>query len=131
MCGKRCLLLQKKECAMMLALNLFFNLNKHLVVQNLKIARSKRFFFPKLFIWHTSGEIVRMKQKSVRWKALRRKIFYFAHSLIYRLYLTLAVNWRAVRSCYCEIEGVILRPILTSGIFGPKLYSPNKPTPEN
>ena len=43
-------------------------LNKHLVVQNLKIAWSKRFFFPKLFIWHSSGEIVRMKQNWNRTK---------------------------------------------------------------
>jgi len=34
--------------------------NKRLVVQHLKMARSKR-FIPKLFVWHSSRDIVRMK----------------------------------------------------------------------
>jgi len=34
------------------------------VVQNLKIAESSVFSFSKLFIWHSSGENVRMKESN-------------------------------------------------------------------
>jgi len=32
------------------------------VVQNLKIAESRVFIFLKLFVWHSSGENVKMKE---------------------------------------------------------------------
>ena len=41
------------------------HLKRRLVVQNLKIAWSRR-FIPKLFVWHSSGDIVRMKWRYYR-----------------------------------------------------------------
>ena len=47
----------------------FWNRNvymkRRLVVQNLKMAWSRR-FIPKLFVWHSSGDIVRMKWRYYR-----------------------------------------------------------------
>ena len=40
-------------------------LKRRLVVQNLKVAWSKR-FIPKLFVWHSSRDIVRMKWRYYR-----------------------------------------------------------------
>ena len=40
-------------------------LKRRLVVQNLKMAWSRR-FIPKLFVWHSSGDIFRMKWRYYR-----------------------------------------------------------------
>jgi len=34
------------------------------VVQNLKIAESSVYIFSKLFVWHSTGENVRMKESN-------------------------------------------------------------------
>ena len=42
-----------------------YDFKRRLVVQNLNMAWSRR-FIPKLFIWHSSGDIVRMKWRYYR-----------------------------------------------------------------
>ena len=51
---------QEKRFAVLLT-----NLKRRLVVQNLKMAWSRR-FIPKLFVWHSSRDIVRMKWRYYR-----------------------------------------------------------------
>ena len=48
-----------------------YKTNNRLVVQNLKMADKR--VFPKLFIWHSSGEIVRMNEEEAELDYKKKK----------------------------------------------------------
>ena len=105
-------------------------LKRRLVAQNLKMAWSRR-FIPKLFVWHSSGDIVRMKWIS---SAMKRNAMRFfptskgiSSAIVFRGYRQ---QWRyRLQGILSAMKRNAMRFFPTSTPFTPLYASPMKRNP--